>query len=77
MIAENEDASPWKIDIQSHQGCDDVDMFVPTSDSKAKRYCCFYCLKRVAKLVRHLETVHKSEPDVKIFRGLPIGNFHF
>lgn len=75
--AENDDISPWKIHVKPHRGCDDVDMFVPTSDSGVKKHCCAYCHKRYTKLVRHLQMVHKSEAAVKKFGGLPIGNVYF
>lgn len=72
--AEVKDTTPWKINIQRHRGCDNVQMFVPSSDSWDKRHCCTYCHKRYSKFVRHLETVHKSEAAVTEFHNLPLGN---
>lgn len=74
---EVKDTTPWKINIQRHRGCDNVEMFVPSSDSWDKRHCCTYCLKRYRKFVRHLETVHKNETAVIEFHNLPIGNVTF
>lgn len=44
-------------------------MFVPTSDSGVKKYCCIYCLKRYQNLARHLQTVHKNEVEVQNFQA--------
>ncbi|XP_044757076.1 uncharacterized protein LOC123315447 [Coccinella septempunctata] len=38
---------------------------VKASDSGTKKYSCKYCNKLVAKLARHIETVHKDEEEVK------------
>lgn len=69
--SENKNVTKCNIEIKPHRGCDDSNMFVPTSDQKGKKYCCIYCLKRYQKLERHLRTVHKNEVDVKKFRALP------
>lgn len=61
------------VNVKPGQGCDNYKMFVPTSNSGRKTYCCKYCLKRYAKLVRHVATVHKDEPEVKMFQALPVG----
>lgn len=39
--------------------------FVKYSNSGTKKYSCKYCHKLVAKLVRHIETVHKDLEEVK------------
>lgn len=61
--------------IKPGHGCDNTNSRVPTSDEKAKLYCCIYCLRRYQKLERHLRTVHKNEDDVKKFVALPPGKF--
>lgn len=50
-------------------------MYVDKSNTKATKqnYCCF-CLKLQTQLSRHLETVHRNEPEVKKFAVLPKGN---
>ncbi|KAJ6634442.1 hypothetical protein Bhyg_17469, partial [Pseudolycoriella hygida] len=70
-ISKNRTVQPLVLDIIPHKGCDDTNMFVPTSGSQLKKQCCVYCVKRVSKFVRHLETVHKSEADVKRCAVLP------
>jgi len=56
--------------------CDDVNMYVDTSDSKnLKQNMCPYCKKLQKQFARHLEFVHKNEEDVKKFRLLPKGSF--
>lgn len=64
------------MNVESRHGCDNTKMRVPTSDQGryTKKLCCVYCLKRYAKLARHLESVHNNQPDVKRFRALPKGN---
>lgn len=48
--------------------CDDKDMYVETSDSvKLKLSMCPYCKKLQSQFARHLESVHKTEEDVKKF----------
>lgn len=61
------------INVERRTRCDNVNMFVPTSKSKAKKLCCCFCLKRYRKLARHLENVHKNEAEVKKMKNLPIG----
>lgn len=63
------------IEIKRYQGCDNSDMFVPTSDSGVKTYCCIYCLKRYQNLARHLQTVHKKETEVQNFQAFRPGRF--
>lgn len=46
---------------------------VATAEKKGKRYFCKFCCKLVTKIARHLETVHKSENEVKSFALLPKG----
>jgi len=54
--------------------CNDKDMYVETShESKLKLVMCLYCKKLQTQFARHLESVHKSEEDVKKFRFLPKG----
>ncbi|XP_043284902.1 uncharacterized protein [Venturia canescens] len=55
---------------------DNMSMIVQTSDEKKtdKKYLCKYCKKLYHKLARHLESVHKDEPDVQKFLVLPKGN---
>jgi|GEM_PF-6207752 len=56
--------------------CDDVNMYVETSDSKnLKQNMCPYCKRLQKQFARHLEFVHKNEEDVKKFRLLPKGSF--
>jgi len=47
-------------------------MYVETSNAKSvkQNYCLFYS-KLQTQLARHLETVHRNEPDVKKFAILP------
>lgn len=65
------------LEVQPRHGCDNRNMFVPTSNGKAKKYCCVYCLKRYSKLVTHLETIHKDEKEVKKLLEAPLGKFVF
>lgn len=54
--------------------CDDKDMYVETSQgSKLKSSMCPYCKRLQKQFARHLESVHKTEEDVKKFRFLPKG----
>lgn len=55
---------------------DNTDLTVQTSDEKKsnKKYLCMYCTKMYSKLPRHLEHVHRNEPDVKKFSALPPGS---
>jgi len=56
--------------------CNDVNMYVETSDSKnLKQNMCPYCKRLQKQFARHLEFVHKNEEDVKKFRLLPKGLF--
>lgn len=59
--------------------CDNSQMTVETSgnNAKGKRYCCLYCLERFPKLPRHLESVHKEEPEVKALLALPKSKIFF
>lgn len=57
--------------------CDDRDMYVETSDNlKLKLNMCLYCKKLQTQLARHLETVHKTEEEVKKFCFLPKGKLY-
>lgn len=57
--------------------CDDKNMYVETSDNpKSKRNMCLYCKKFQTQLTRHLESVHKTEEDVKKFCFLPKGKLY-
>lgn len=59
------------------RACDNGKMFVRCSnDKEKKKLCCPFCLKRFAKLARHLATVHKKEQDVKKFVNLPKGKLY-
>lgn len=54
--------------------CDDRDMYVETSDNlKLKLSMCPYCKKLQSQFARHLESIHKTEEDVKKFCFLPKG----
>lgn len=50
LPSENKDTSPWKIDVQRHRGCDDVDIFVPSSDSSAKKQLLCFLLEALHKI---------------------------
>lgn len=53
---------------------DDAEMFVPTSDgAPRKKSFCLYCKTMQCVISRHLETVHRDEPEVKKFADLPRG----
>lgn len=57
--------------------CDDRNMYVEISDSrKSKRSMCPYCKKLQTQFTRHLETIHKTEEDVKKMRYLPKGKLY-
>jgi len=50
-------------------------MYVETSNAKSvKQNYCLFCSKLQTQLARHLETVHRNEPDVKKFAILPRKN---
>lgn len=50
-------------------------MHVQNSKIKStKRNCCTFCMKLQSQLVRHLETKHYKEPEVKEFAILPKKN---
>jgi len=58
--------------------CDDKNMYVETSDNpKLKKSMCPYCKKLQTQFSRHLETLHKTEEDVKKFCFLPKGKLCF
>lgn len=60
--------------LSDKRACDNTQMFVrPSSDKHKKKLCCVFCLKLVSKLARHLEIMHKKEPEVKKFVKLPKG----
>ncbi|XP_043474356.1 uncharacterized protein LOC122506308 [Leptopilina heterotoma] len=44
------------------------------SKGYGKKYCCVFCKKKVSKIARHLESVHKDEEDVKKFSSLTVGS---
>jgi len=55
--------------------CNDENMYVETSNAKSvKQNYCLFCSKLQTQLARHLETVHRNEPDVKKFAILPKRN---
>jgi len=66
------------IDISSVNtfGCREDNLYVPFSQPKGlkKKNFCYYCKKFQSKIARHLEQVHKSEPEVKKFSLLPKGD---
>ncbi|XP_066600560.1 uncharacterized protein [Prorops nasuta] len=47
---------------------------VQCSNEGTKQNCCLFCNKFYSKLVRHLESVHINEPEVKRFTVLPKKN---
>lgn len=55
---------------------DDRKLIVKTSKDAgfSKKYFCPYCKTLQSKFPRHLERIHKNEPDVKKFMGLPLKN---
>lgn len=67
------------IDISSVNtfGCKEDNMSVPFSQPKGlkKKNFCYYCKKFQSKIARHLENVHKLEPEVKKFLLLPKGDY--
>lgn len=53
----------------------DENLHVEISDRKIiKQNYCLFCSKLQTQLARHLETVHRNEPDVKKFAVLPKNN---
>lgn len=55
--------------------CNDEIMSVETSNLKSgKRNYCVFCSKLQTQLARHLEMVHRNEPEVKKFAILPKNN---
>ncbi|XP_066596285.1 uncharacterized protein, partial [Prorops nasuta] len=53
---------------------DDKDLYVNESRGRAgdkKKNCCLYCKKLYTKIVRHYETVHRTESEVQTFINLP------
>ncbi|XP_039304119.1 uncharacterized protein LOC113005529 isoform X2 [Solenopsis invicta] len=54
--------------------CNDETMHVETSNKPRKEHCCVFCGKMQKQLARHLENVHRNEPDVKKFAALPKNN---
>jgi hypothetical protein len=69
------------IDISSVNtfGCREENLSIPFSQSKGlqKKNFCYYCKKLQSKIARHLENVHKLEPEVQKFILLPKGNHIF
>ncbi|XP_067215704.1 uncharacterized protein [Linepithema humile] len=57
-------------------GCKEDNLYIPFSQPKGlqKKNFCYYCKKFQSKIARHLENVHKLEPEVKKFLLLPKGN---
>lgn len=49
-------------------------MHVDKSNIKLKKNYCMFCMKMQSQLVRHLETVHRDETEVKKFMLLPKKN---
>lgn len=78
ISASDKNSSASLIDISSINtfGCREDNLFVPFSKPKGlqKKNFCYYCKKFQSKIARHLENVHKSEPEVKKFILLPKGN---
>lgn len=76
-ISTNNDknSSESLIDISSVNtfGCKEDNLYVPFSQPKGlqKKNFCYYCKKFQSKIARHLENVHKLEPEVKKFSLLP------
>ncbi|XP_039302367.1 uncharacterized protein LOC120359603 isoform X2 [Solenopsis invicta] len=66
------------IDISSVNafGCREENLSIPFSQPKGlqKKNFCYYCKKFQSKIARHLENVHKLEPEVQKFILLPKGN---
>ena len=54
-------------------GCNDENMYIDKSN-KSKQNCCIFCMKSQSKLARHLERMHRNEPEVKKFAILPKRN---
>ena len=54
--------------------CNDEIMHVETSNKLRKEHSCVFCGKMQKQLARHLENVHRNEPDVKKFAALPKNN---
>ncbi|XP_071647548.1 uncharacterized protein [Temnothorax longispinosus] len=54
--------------------CNDENMYVEKSNVITKHNYCYFCLKLQTQISRHLETVHRNEPEVKKFAVLPKGN---
>lgn len=61
----------------SFKVCDDRNMYVETSENpKSKLAMCPYCKQFQTQFARHLESIHKTEEDVKKFRLLPKGKLY-
>ena len=66
-----------KLNVEGFSACDDVNLFVETSrgpKGQGKTNFCLFCHKMQTKIVRHWESVHKDEEEVKKFRFLPKKN---
>lgn len=73
MQSENYQLEPLAIAPKYSLGCDTNSMIVKASDQSSKKLCCPFCDKMVSKLSRHLEAIHKLEPDVQKFMSLEKG----
>lgn len=59
-------------------GCNDENMYVSISkpDGAQKKNFCLFCKKFQSNIVRHLETIHCDEKEVKKFSALPKGELY-
>lgn len=73
----NDNSSKSLMDISSIKtfGCREDNLSIPFSEPKGlqKKNFCYYCKKFQSKIARHLENMHKSEPEVKKFLLLSKG----
>jgi len=61
--------------VNGKLACNDEVMYVQKSNVKSsKQNYCVFCMKPQSQLPRHLEMVHKNEPEVKKFAVLPKNN---
>lgn len=77
----DKNSSESLIDISSVNtfGCREDNLHISFSQSKGlqKKNFCYYCKKFQSKIARHLENMHKLEPEVKKFLLLPKGDYIF
>lgn len=65
------------VSVNTSATCNDDELVVSVSKATGggdKVNVCIFCNKKQKKIARHLESVHKNEPDVKKFRDLPKGS---